>query len=123
MKLQGARLIGKLNHLGALSGNIKPKAGIVGKVDKQAVLAGKINPVAVLAGKINQQVVLVGTMSKPVGYVDYLGEYEATPKPVAQKLYTRAKHMTDDVTIHAIPYFDVSNTSGGSTVYIGSEVE
>nr|DAZ47152.1 MAG TPA: hypothetical protein [Caudoviricetes sp.] len=31
--------------------------------------------------------------------------------------------MDDNVTITAIPYFDVANPSGGQTIYIGSEVE
>ena len=75
-----------------------------------------------LHGKIAASGSLVGKMSMPVGYVDYAGSYEITPKVTAQALPTKDKHMTDAVHIKAIPYFDVSNLSGGSTVYIGSEV-
>ncbi len=52
----------------------------------------------------------------------YEGEYEITPKVESQTMPTAQKTMMDDVTVHAIPYFDVSNQAGGNTVYIGSEV-
>ncbi len=52
----------------------------------------------------------------------YTGEYEITPKVEAQTMPTAQKLMTDDVKIKSIPYFDVSNASGGSTVYIAREV-
>lgn len=52
----------------------------------------------------------------------YEGDYVATPKVGEQTLPTTAKVMVGDVTIKAIPFFNTSNTSGGSTVYIGNEV-
>ena len=52
----------------------------------------------------------------------YEGDYVVTPKVVEQTMPTQDKVMLRDVTIKSIPFFDVSNTSGGSTVYIGSEV-
>ena len=42
----------------------------------------------------------------------YTGAYTVTPKPAAQRLATRQKRMTDDVTVQAIPYYEVSNESG-----------
>lgn len=57
-----------------------------------------------------------------VGAKPYTEEYIVTPKVDQQMLYTKNKLMTDDVTVKAIPYFDVENISGGSTVYIGSEI-
>lgn len=53
---------------------------------------------------------------------EYQGAYDITPKVVEQRMETKDKLMTDDVTIKSIPFFNVSNTSGGSTVYIGNEV-
>lgn len=50
----------------------------------------------------------------------YTGSYDVTPQVDAQSLATKDKFMTDDVRIHEIPFFDVGNTSGGSTVYIGT---
>lgn len=53
----------------------------------------------------------------------YEGDYEVTPKVEGQELKTMHKYMTQDVTVHAIPFFEVSNTSGGNTVYIANEIE
>ena len=52
----------------------------------------------------------------------YTGAYQVTPKTGAQVLPTAQKLMTDDVTIKPIPIYDVSNPSGGRTVYIAREV-
>ena len=52
----------------------------------------------------------------------YEGEYEVTPKVAEQTLPTAQKLLEEDVHIKKIPYFEVSNTSGGNTVYIGNEV-
>lgn len=57
-----------------------------------------------------------------VGGEEYSGEYVMTPKVREQIMQTKDKVMTDDVTIKSIPFFDVSNNSGGTTVYIGDEV-
>lgn len=53
----------------------------------------------------------------------YDGPYGAIPKVEAQTLPTAKKLMTDDVIVHPIPYFCVSNPSGGDTVYIGGEID
>ena len=52
----------------------------------------------------------------------YTGAYDVTPKVHAQTLPTAEKYLSKDVTIKKIPYFEVSNNSGGETVYIGNEV-
>ncbi len=62
------------------------------------------------------------TVTEFIGGDPYEGEYAVTPKTTQQILPTKHKVMSDDMTIKAIPYFDVSNNSGGSTVYIGREV-
>ena len=77
---------------------------------------------ALLVGKITAQGSLSASISKPIGYEDYKGDYEVTPKVNEQSLKTKNKRMTDDVKVKSIPFFNVSNTSGGSTAYIGSEV-
>ena len=58
-----------------------------------------------------------------VGAIPYTGDYVVTPKVDEQILPTENKLMEDDVTIKAIPFYNVSNTAGGSTVYIGKELE
>lgn len=52
----------------------------------------------------------------------YKGEYAVTPKVSGQTMPTKGMAMLDDVTIHPIPFFNVSNNSGGSTVYIAKEI-
>ena len=52
----------------------------------------------------------------------YEGEYKVTPKTTEQMLSTAHRILQEDVHINKIPYFEVSNNSGGDTVYIGSEV-
>lgn len=49
----------------------------------------------------------------------YEGDYEVTPKVVAQTLETANRSMESDVTIHAIPYYEVDNAFQGQTVIIG----
>ena len=50
----------------------------------------------------------------------YTGKYDVTPMVDPQSLATKDKFMKDDVRVQSIPYYDVGNTSGGSTVYIGT---
>ena len=52
----------------------------------------------------------------------YEGPYDVTPKVTAQTLPTAKKLMREDVSVRAIPYFDVSNPAGGNTIYIANEV-
>lgn len=63
-------------------------------------------------------------LGRPVymGGEPYDGPYEVTPKVSAQTLPTAKKLMLDDVSVRAIPYFDVSNPAGGNTIYIANEV-
>jgi hypothetical protein len=51
------------------------------------------------------------------------GDYTVTPAVNAQTLETKQKLMTDNVTIKEIPFYDTSNNSGGTTVYIGSTLD
>ena len=67
----------------------------------------------------------VGTVTRTfAGAVPvYDGPYEAIPKVEAQTLPTaKKKLMTDDVTVHGAPFYEVSNDQGGNTVYIAKEL-
>lgn len=67
--------------------------------------------------------VITVTAPAPDGaYPLYTGAHTVTPKTEEQTLRTAMKSMQKDVTVKAIPYYETSNTSGGSTVYIGTEV-
>lgn len=50
----------------------------------------------------------------------YKGSYDVTPKVDQQSLPTKEKLMAENIRIRAIPYYDVGNATGGSTVYIGT---
>ena len=52
----------------------------------------------------------------------YKGDYTVTPKVEKQELATRQKFLTENVKIKEIPFFEVSNTEGGQTVFIGKEL-
>ena len=52
----------------------------------------------------------------------YRGSYVATPEVERQVFETKHKFMEDDFLVKAIPFYEVSNTAGGSTIYIGNEV-
>lgn len=49
----------------------------------------------------------------------YTGAYNVKPDFNGTTLETKSKFMTDDVTVEPIEVARVSNTSGGTTVYIG----
>lgn len=52
----------------------------------------------------------------------YQGEYVVTPKMFeGTVLPTKEKTMSDDVIVLEVPFYEVSNESGGTTVYIATE--
>ena len=53
----------------------------------------------------------------------YDGDYDVVPGREETTLETRDTVMDDDVTVHPIPFFEVSNLSGGTTCYIGGPWE
>ena len=62
---------------------------------------------------------ITGFIAKPVGYVDYTGTHEVMPKVEPQTLPTANKRLTDDITVLAIPFYEVSNAAGGNTFCVG----
>jgi hypothetical protein len=72
--------------------------------------------------KIEADFGTVQNVTEYVGGDPYDGSYEVTPKVDAQTMSTKGKVMIDDVTVNPIPFFNVSNNSGGSTVYIAKEM-
>ena len=88
-------------------------------------LNGVVNGAKGLTGFLTQKAELVGNLATAyaIGATTYTGEYEVTPTVEGLGLQTKHKYMTDDVTVRAIPFFEVSNTGGGTTVYIADEIE
>lgn len=108
-----------------LGGAIAP-AAIRGTLDGATVrgalgtaeMGGSIGP-ASLGGKLGGAG-LSGAVSIDSGLPSvYGGSYEATPQVTQQSLPTQGKRMASDVTVHGIPYAEVTNESGGYTATIG----
>ena len=53
----------------------------------------------------------------------YTGSYDVTPTVDGQTIETAQMLMSDDLTVNAIPFYEVGNNSGGNTVYIADEIE
>lgn len=85
---------------------------------EEGVLSGHTRAEGILSGRIFPEGILKGQLILPVGYEDYAGEYNVIPKIEAQSLPTADKHLTDNVTVEAIPYYEVSNPTG-KTIIIG----
>lgn len=64
----------------------------------------------------------IQTVTEYIGGIPYGGEYEVIPMVVPQTLATAGKILEEDFTVQPIPYAEVSNGSGGTTVTIGNEV-
>lgn len=88
---------------------------------EEGALIGVIRSEGSLTGVIKSEGVLEGSLSMPIGYKDYAGPYDVTPKVASQSLDTADKHLTDDITIEAIPYYEVSNSYNGKTIIIGGK--
>lgn len=54
---------------------------------------------------------------------EYTGVYEVVPRVEAQTLPTAEKYLERDVSIKAIPIYDVTNATGGTTIYIAKEID
>lgn len=85
---------------------------------EEGVLYGQIRAEEILSGQMSLEGVLKGQLILPVGYEDYAGAYNVIPKIETQSLPTADKHLTDNVTVEAIPYYEVSNQKG-KTIIIG----
>ena len=109
-------ITGKVNaQEGTLTASISIDKGLTASISSDKGLAGQLGNEEQLVGSI--------TIPPAAGASPYTGEYEVTPTVEGLNLPTRQKYMTDDVKILAIPYFEVSNTSGGNTIYIAREIE
>ena len=101
-----------------LHGAISPKQQILGNVADSCETGADI---CVLHGTITPKKQISGNVTY-ASYVDnYDGAYEVTPRATQQYLKTKFKQVLDDITVRAIPFYEESNSSGGTTVYIACE--
>ena len=96
---------------------LKPQKPITGTLTTDKPLIGTVQTTEmVLVGNLE-----VGKVILNVDVENYEGSYTVTPKVSEQLLETKQRLMTDDLTIKGIPIYEVSNSSGGMTVYIAKE--
>ena len=111
--LQEVTVVGKLS---------KTPKKIIGTMRAESSLSGSIRSKAILVGKVYSNTpVLTGKVSVITGYDEYEGAYEVTPKVNSQMIETKDKLMYKDLIVGSIPYYEVSNSKGGTTIIIGGE--
>lgn len=98
-----------------MTGDIKIKAIINGEINAETSVNGHINTKTIIGDAGVGRIVVEKHDSAP-----YEGQYELTPSAQAQFFDTKDKRMVDDLTVKAIPYFDVANEYG-RTIIIGGE--
>ena len=99
---------------------------VIGSVEVPAcTVVGEIEGKQGITGVISHREEITGSLATAytTSAKAYEGDYEITPTVDGQMLKTKQRYMTDDVTILAIPFYEVGNTSGGNTVYIANEIE
>jgi hypothetical protein len=84
-------------------------------------LYGQLSGSSKLSGVLSGKGCLAAKIS--VGGTRYQGDYVVVSSTEEQTLATAQTYMEADVTIKAIPFSEVSNLAGGSTFFIGKEVE
>ena len=89
---------------------------------QEALLVGKIQSSESLHGHIRSCGSLVGSIRFPTGYENYNGDYEIIPKTESQVLDTADKHLSSNIKIREIPYYEVSNAYNGNTIIIGGDL-
>lgn len=101
-----------------VEGIIAKEGVLSGKICFDQSLSGKLNIENLLSGRINADGVLSGKMMMPVGYEEYSDKYRVIPKVSSQTLPTSDRHLSQDVVVDPIPYYEVSNQNG-KTIIIG----
>jgi len=100
------------------------ECGISGVIQTTEALSGIVESGGTIQGRLSAEGVLIGEVGFPKCQypATYEGAYDVIPKArVMQTLATNDKYMEDDVRVHEIPYFEVSNEKG-TTCYIANEL-
>lgn len=85
-------------------------------------LTGTIHPIVQIRGSLSPAINLTGHVCMPDGYDIYSGDYNIIPETFSQTIESKNKVMKNDVTIAGIPFYEVSNTEGGTTCIIGGKL-
>lgn len=84
------------------------------------VCVAEARAVRVTAGTPAASVSVTGPVVAAHGE-EYTGPTTVTPSGSVQTLPTAHKYLAQDITVREIQRWDVGNTSGGNTVFIGEE--
>lgn len=84
------------------------------RIKKPTPIKVSINSTKAQNVSFNNTVIVNGLGADP-----YLGAYEVIPSTEDQVLRTKNKGMRDDVTVRSVPFHEMNNEQGGSTVIIG----
>lgn len=84
------------------------------------VCVAEARAVRVTAGTPAASVSVTGPVVAAHGE-EYTGPTTVTPSGSVQTLPTARKYLAQDITVREIQRWDVGNTAGGKTVFIGEE--
>lgn len=84
------------------------------------VCVAEARAVQVTAGTPAAAVAVIGPVVAAHGE-EYTGPTTVTPSGSVQTLPTAHKYLTDNIIVREIKRWDVGNSSGGKTVFIGEE--
>lgn len=97
-------------------------SGVISPIALDGTISGELSNTAKISGELSSSISIDGTIGVPLA-LDvpyYYGDYDVTPLANQEVILpTKGLRMYDDVTVHEIPYTEVSNLSGGYTVSIG----
>lgn len=105
---------GYLSGESALNGELCFDGSLQGQIALNNSLAGYLSNNASLHGELSSGAIVV------IPEDPYIGDYVVDSTVLSDKiLKTKNKVLMDNVTIKPVPTYEVSNTSGGYTFYIG----
>lgn len=104
-----------------MNASIEPETILVGSLKEDASLSGSIIFDGTLSGSIESLYTLLGSVSMPETFEKFSGDYRVIPAIESKVVPTKDKLMEDDVIVEQIPYYEVSNPQGGSTIVIGDD--
>lgn len=103
-----------IKALETLSGSISASCSLKGTISAEISLTGELSCVGGLAG----------TISIAKEYDAYAGNYEVTPQAFEpQILPTNNRVLKEDIIVREVPFYETSNTSDGTTAYIGKDIQ
>ena len=117
-----ASISASINDRRSLSGVIAEKEKLSGTITNVTPkLVGNLNSKTEIRGEVSTKNPIAGSIaiSDKLKYEYYKGSYKITPSIEQQVANTKGYLMEDDMTVRAIPYAEVTNSAGGTTVTIG----